>query len=93
MGKLRHSATKWPLRRTDPDSQAVYLSASVIASSKTPLTEARQNPFPSPFPHSLHNLIFHTWSAELSIQHQIIKETQTGISLMQKTFQKGREQK
>lgn len=93
MGKLRHNATKWPLYSTDADSQAVYLSASVIASLKTPLIGVQQSPFPSPFACSLHNLIFHTLSAELSVQHQIIKETQTGISLMQKTFQKGREQK
>lgn len=93
MGKLRHGATKWPLHSTDPDSRAIYLSASVIASLKTPPTEARQSPLPSPFAGSSHNLIFHTWSAELSVQHQIIKETQTGILLMQKTFQKEREQK
>lgn len=81
MGKLRHSATKWPLHSADPDSQAIYLSASVTALLRAPLCTLS------------HNLIFHIWSAELSVQHQIIKETQTGISLMQKTFQKEREQK
>lgn len=52
------------------------------------LTGPWQNPFPSPCAHSLHNWFFHSWSAELSVQHQTIKETQRGISLMQRTFQK-----
>lgn len=60
MGKLKHSATQWPLHSADPDSQPIYLSASFIAQLKIPFTGEQQSPSPSSLACSLHNLIFQT---------------------------------
>lgn len=48
MGKLRHSATKQPLHSPAP-GLAIYLSASVTASPKTPSVGHGKTPFPPPF--------------------------------------------